>query len=195
MRVLVLFCHPSPSSFNAAVHRRVLDELRAKGHEVDDCDLYAEGFDPVLRGEHFSRYHEVPGNRAPVQVHVERLLAAQALVLVFPVWNFGLPAMLKGYFDRVLLPGVSFDMSDPKHIRPGLTHLRHIVGVATYGVARWRALLLGDAPRAIVKRLLKRLTDGRARIEYLPCHGMNLAGPAQRAAFVQRVGAAMQRIA
>jgi putative NADPH-quinone reductase len=195
MRVLVIFCHPSPESFNAALHRRALDELRARGHEVDDCDLYAEGFDPVLRGEHFALYHDVPANRAPVRAYVERLLAAEALVLMFPVWNFGLPAMLKGFFDRVLLPGVSFDMSDPKRIRPCLTHLKHVVGVATYGTARWRAWWLGDAPRAIVKRVMRRLTDGRARIQYLPCHGMNLAGPEQRAAFVQRVGAAMQRIA
>jgi len=195
MRVLVIFCHPSPNSFNAAVHRRVLDELRAAGHEVDDCDLYGEGFDPVLRGDHFARYHEVPANREPVRVHVERLLAAQALVLVFPVWKFGLPAMLKGWFDRVLLPGVSFDMSDPKRIRPGLVHLRHVVAVTTYGVARWRAWWLGDAPRAIVKKLMRRLTDGRARIEYLPCHGMNLAGPEQLAAFLERAGRAMRRIA
>ena len=194
MRVLVIFCHPSPNSFNAALHAQVLAGLRERGHEVDDCDLYGEGFDPVLRAEHLAQYHEVPANRQPVQGYVDRVLRAQALVLVFPVWNFGLPAMLKGFFDRVLLPGVSFDMSDPKHIRPGLTHLRHVVGVTTYGVARWRAWWLGDAPRAIVKRLMRRLTDGRARIEYLPCHGLNVAGAAQRAAFLRRVGVAMGRI-
>lgn len=195
MRVLVIFCHPSPGSFNAAVHARVLAALAGAGHDVDDCDLYAEGFDPVLRAEHWLHYHEVPANREPVRGYVERVLRAQALVMVFPVWNFGLPAMLKGFFDRVLLPGVSFDMSDPKHIRPGLTHLRHVVGVATYGVPRWRAWWLGDAPRTLVKRLLRRLTDGRARIEYLPCHGMNVAGAAVREAFLQRVGVAMGRIA
>ena len=195
MRVLVIFCHPSPDSFNAALHQRVLGELRRLGHEVDYCDLYAEGFNPVLGAEQLARYHQVPANREPVASYVERLLQAQALVFVFPVWNFGLPAMLKGYFDRVLLPGVSFDMSDPQRIKPGLTHLRHVVGVATYGVARWRAWWLGDGPRAIVKRLMRRLTDGRARIEYLPCHGLNVAGAEVRAAFVQRVGAAMQRIA
>jgi NAD(P)H dehydrogenase (quinone) len=194
MRVLVLFCHPSPASFNAALHERIVRSLGERGHEVDDCDLYAEGFDPVLRHEHLARYHEIPANREPVQGYVDRVLRAEALVLVFPVWNFGLPAMLKGFFDRVLLPGVSFDMSDPHHIKPGLTHLKHVVGVATYGVPRWRAWWLGDAPRALVKRLMRRLTDGRARIDYLPCHGLNIAGPEKRAAFVQRVGAAMQRL-
>jgi len=195
MRVLVIFCHPSRSSFNAALHARVLESLRAGGHEVDDCDLYAEGFDPVLREEHLAVYHDVPANRQPVQGYVDRVLKAQALVLVFPVWNFGLPAMLKGFFDRVLLPGVSFDMSDPRHIRPGLTHLRHVVGVATYGAPRWRVWWLGDGPRAIVKRVMRRLTDGRARVEYLPCYHMNVAQRESCAAFMQRVGVAMGRIA
>ena len=195
MRVLVVYCHPRTDSFNAAIHQRVLAGLRAAGHEVDDCDLYAEGFNPVLGAEELAGYHAVPANRAPVQPHVQRLLAAQALVLVFPVWNFGLPAMLKGWFDRVLLPGVSFDMSDPQRIRPGLTHLRHVVGVATYGSARWRAWWLGDAPRALVKRFLHRLTDGRARVQYLPCRHLNVAGAEQRQAFLQRVEQTMQRMA
>lgn len=194
MRVLVIFCHPRADSFSAALHGRVLDELRRAGHEVDDCDLYAEGFNPVLGADELAQYHQVPANRAAVQDYVDRLLRAQALVLVSPIWNFGLPAMLKGWFDRVLLPGVSFDMSDPRQIRPGLTQLRHVVAVTTYGVARWRAWWLGDAPRAIVQRFMRRLTDGRARILYLPLHGMNTANAATRAAFVQRVGAAMQTL-
>ncbi len=195
MRVLVIFCHPSPGSFNAALHERVLQVLRERGHEVDDCDLYAEGFDPVLRAEHLASYQEVPANRQPVSGYVERLLRAEALVLVFPVWNFGLPAMLKGYFDRVLLPGVSFDMTDPRRIRPGLTHLRHVVGVATYGAPRWRVWLLGDGPRALVKRVMRQLTDGRARVEYLTCYHMNVAGRDVCSAFMQRVGVAVGRIA
>ena len=55
MRVLVLYCHPLDDSFNAAVHRAAVETLRAAGHEVDDCDLYAEGFDPVLRRDEQGR--------------------------------------------------------------------------------------------------------------------------------------------
>lgn len=194
MRTLVLYCHPRTDSFNAAVHARVCAVLREAGHEVDDCDLYAEGFDPVLSAEERGRYHEVPANREPVAGYVQRLLDAEVLILVFPVWNFGLPAMLKGYFDRVLLPGVSFDMSDPKRLRPGLTHLKHIVAITTYGSPRWRAWWLGDAPRALVKRLLYRLTDGRARVRYVPCYGMNVAGAEQRGAFIERAAMAIRRI-
>jgi NAD(P)H dehydrogenase (quinone) len=57
-------------------------------------------------------YHEVGPNLEPVRDYVERLRAAEALVMVFPVWNFGYPAILKGFLDRVFLPGVSFRLED-----------------------------------------------------------------------------------
>jgi NAD(P)H dehydrogenase (quinone) len=105
MRVLVLYCHPVEESFNGAVHAAALRGLRAARHEVDDCDLYAEGFNPVMSRAERVGYHEIPENRVPVAPYVARLLAAEALVIVSPVWNFGFPAMLKGFFDRVFLPG------------------------------------------------------------------------------------------
>ena len=83
-RALVLFAHPCPESFNAAVHTTVVDTLTARGWEVDDCDLNAEGFDPVLTREGRRLYHEEPDNIEPVSDYVERLRAAQALVMVFP---------------------------------------------------------------------------------------------------------------
>ena len=58
MRVLVLFAHPVETSFSAALHRAVVDALKAAGHEVDDCDLYAEDFNPVLSREERLDYHD-----------------------------------------------------------------------------------------------------------------------------------------
>ena len=96
MRVLVLYAHPVETSFNAALHATIVKALNASGHTVDDCDLYAEGFDPVLSRQERLDYHDVALCRKPVERHVERLLSAEALVLSFPVWNFGYPAILKG---------------------------------------------------------------------------------------------------
>jgi putative NADPH-quinone reductase len=194
MRVLVLYCHPLDDSFNAAVHRAAVEALRAAGHEVDDCDLYAEDFDPVLRGDERLRYHDLAHNREGVEPYVQRLLQAQALVLVFPVWSFGLPAMLKGWFDRVLVPGVSFHLDAGGRIRPGLTHPRHIVGIATYGTPRWKAWLMGDPPRAAVKRFLKLLSAGRARADYLACYHMNVASATRRERFLREVQAGMREL-
>ena len=130
---------PPPASYSAALHRTVVETLRSGGHEVDDCDLYAEKFDPVLTRTKsgvgpISTISRQPARKSPTS---RRLRQAEALVLVFPVWNFGFPAILKGFLDRVFLPGVSFRLEDGL-ATPDLTHLRVIVAVTTYGAPRWR---------------------------------------------------------
>lgn len=84
-RALVLFAHPCPESFSSALHATVVARLGKAGWEVDDCDLNAEGFSPVLTEEERRGYHEEPANIAPVAGYVERLRAADAMVMVFPV--------------------------------------------------------------------------------------------------------------
>jgi NAD(P)H dehydrogenase (quinone) len=108
MRVLILYANPVDSSYGAALHREGIAALRARGHAIDDCDLYAESFDPSLSKEERIGYHDIATNRLGASPYVDRLLAADALILIYPVWNEGFPAILKGFLDRVFLPGVSF---------------------------------------------------------------------------------------
>jgi NAD(P)H dehydrogenase (quinone) len=191
-RALVVFAHPCEESFSAALHRTVLDRLTARGWEVDNCDLNAEGFNPVLSSEERRGYHETATNTAPVQRYVDRLLKAEALVLVFPVWNFGFPAILKGFFDRVFLPGVSFRLEDGL-VKPNLTHIRKLAAVTTYGGTRTRAFLAGDPPRHVVKRAVWHVCRPD-RMRYLALYDMNRATDAQRAAFQTRVAGEMDRL-
>jgi putative NADPH-quinone reductase len=191
-RVLVLYAHPCPESFNAAVHTTVVEALSAKGWEVDDCDLNAEGFQPVLTTEGRRLYHEEPGNIEPVRGYVERVMAAQALVMVFPVWNFGYPAILKGFFDRVFLPGVSFKLVNGKVV-PNLTHIRTLAACTTYGGSRMRALMAGDPPRKVVTRAVWHVCRPD-KMRYLALYDMNRATDAQRARHLERVKAAMEAL-
>lgn len=190
-RALVLFAHPCPESFSSALHARVVETLRGRGWEVDDCDLNREGFNPVLSEAERRGYHEVGANLAPVAGYVERLRAAEALVMVFPVWNFGYPAILKGFLDRVFLPGVSFRLEDGK-VRPNLTHIRRLAAVTTYGGTRMRALLVGDPPRKSFTRAVWHVCRPD-RMKYLALYDMNRATDAARGAFLARVGHEMER--
>lgn len=192
MRVLVLFSHPVESSYGAALHARVLESLKAAGHEVDDCDLYAEGFDPVMSRHDRLTYHDVPDNRKLVEPYVQRLLDAEALVIVSPVWNFGFPAMLKGYFDRVWLPGVTFKMDDGI-LTPSLNHIRKVGAVLTYGAMRHRAWILGDPPRRIVKRVIRGQIRPLAPVTFLAHYDMNRSTDETRTRFLDKVGTAMAR--
>jgi len=103
MRVMVIYAHPVETSFNAALHAATVTALTRAGHEVDDLDLYAEGFQPVLTRAERLTYHDESANQEGVKPYVERLKRAEAVVFVFPTWSYGVPAILKGFFDRVLL--------------------------------------------------------------------------------------------
>ena len=157
MKALVLFAHPCEESFGSALHAGIVDSLAARGWDVDDCDLYAENFQPVLTTDERRGYHEVPANIEPVRDYVERLRAAEALIFSFPVWNFGYPAILKGFLDRVFLPGVSFKLVDGK-VRPNLTNIRKLAAVTTYGGTRLRAFGAGDPPRKHFTRAVWHVT-------------------------------------
>jgi len=195
MRVLYLYCHPLPESFHAAIRDRALAGLKAGGHEVDLLDLYAEKFDPVLSEDARRHYHDTSRNRAGLEGTIARLQGADALVVQFPIWCFGMPAMLKGFFDRLIIPGVAFDLSDPARARPMLKNFKRIAGIVTYGRPRWTAIAMGDPPRRIVKRYLRWFADGRARVDYHALYHMNVASEATRTAFLDKIHAAMARLA
>ena len=190
MNVFVLYAHPVESSFNAGLHQLIVERLRAKGHAVDDCDLYAEDFDPRLTREERLGYHDTSANIDGVRDYVERLKRADALVLSFPVWNYGFPAILKGFFDRVFLPGVSFDLVKGK-VRPSLHNIRKVAAVTSYGGSRFRAILMGDPPRKIINRLIRATIKPGAPVSYLAHYSMNLSTEQSRAAFQHKVKTAM----
>ena len=184
-RVLVLFAHPVPDSFSAALHGTVVDSLAKRGWEIDDCDLYAEGFQPILTEEERRIYHDEPKNTLPVAEHVERLRGADALILVFPVWIYGFPAILKGYFDRVCVPGVAFRLENGK-VFPNLRNIRRLAAVTTYGGTRLRALGVLDPPRRIVTGAV-RFYCQPDKVRYLALYDMNRAGQEKREAFLAKV--------
>ena len=190
-RALVLFAHPVPESFSSALHRTTVDTLTSAGWQVDDCDLYAENFNPVLTTAERRGYHDTATNQTPVQVYVDRLRAAQALILVFPVWNFGYPAILKGFFDRVFLPGVSFHLQGGG-VTPALQHIQKLAAVTTYGGSRLRAMLAGDPPRKVVTRAVWHVSRAR-KLKYLALYDMNNATPARTQGFLTRVQTEMRQ--
>ena len=193
MRVLYIFCHPLPESFHAAIKVEALAGLKAAGHEVDVLDLYAEKFDPVLSEDGRRHYHDEAVNQNGLEPIIARLKWAEALVFQFPTWCFGPPAMLKGFFDRVFMPGVAFDISDPAHVKPMLGNVKKIAGVVTYGRPRLMALWMGDPPRKIVTRYVRWFAGKGAKAEYHALYHLNVVTQSQREGFMRRVRAAMER--
>lgn len=194
MRVLYLYAHPLPESFHGALRDHGLAALTAAGHEVDLLDLNADGFDPVLGVEGRRHYHDEAVNRRGLEDYVARLGQAEALVVQFPTWCFGPPAILKGFFDRVFMPGVAFDISDPANVRPLLRHVRRVVGISTYGRPRLQAIYMGDPPRKLICRYLRWFVAGKAKVSYHALYHMNVADADRRRHFLGRVERALREL-
>lgn len=106
---LVVVAHHRADSLTAAMARRAATRLEAAGYRVDLLDLHAEGFDPRNSVEDEPDYGDRDKRYSPeVHAHAERLLAADVVVVAFPVWWFGLPALLKGWIDRVWNYGLAY---------------------------------------------------------------------------------------
>lgn len=195
MRTLVVYCHPRPDSFCAAVRDTVIAARKTAGHEVRLIDLHAEGFDPVMSAEEHANYQDETINQRPVAAHVERLLWAEAIVFVYPTWSYGLPAMLKGWIDRVTVPGVAFLMpkAEGENIRPNLTHIRKVAAVSTCGASWWLTRLVGSPGRMTLLRGFRATCHPRTRTLWLAHYLMDSSTPESRAAFLAKVDRRLSR--
>jgi putative NADPH-quinone reductase len=186
MNVLVVYCHPRADSFAAALRDAVVGALGAAGHAVELADLYAEGFDPVMGSEERGRYHDVSENTQGIEREIARLKRAEAIVFVYPTWWYGMPAMLKGWFDRVWAPGVTFEINGGV-IRPLLTGVRCVAAVTTMGAPWWFAWFMGHPGRMFLSRGVRAICGRGCRFKWLAHDRMDSSTPESRAAFLEKV--------
>jgi NAD(P)H dehydrogenase (quinone) len=196
MRALVVYCHPTQDSFNAGIRDLVLDKLRAAGAETRLLDLYADGFQPVLLPHEWQNYLDTPANRTPVEDHCAAIQWCDTLIFVYPTWWYGLPAMLKGWLDRVLLPDVAFFMPDAanKTIRPGLHHITRLGVFTTCGASWWLTRLVGAPGRRTLMRGVGLLLHPKSRKVFAAHYLMDSSTPASRSKHLTRVAAQMDRL-
>jgi len=193
MKCLLVVAHPLDESLCARLAGRARRELEAAGHEVVVEDLYRAGFDPRLSASERASYYGPSYDAAAVRAQVERLLAAEALVLVFPTWWFGFPAILKGWFDRVWAPGIAYDhAADLGPITPRLSGLRHVLAVTTIGSPWWvDTFLLGHPVKRVLRRALIGTCAPRSRFRMLSLYGSERLAPVQVEHFEARLARAI----
>ena len=109
MRISVILAHPNPESFNHAIAQTAVDAIKAKGHRVFFHDLYQEKFDPRLNLEELAKDAILP---AVIRKHCNEIAAASGIVIVHPNWWGQPPAILKGWVDRVIRPGVAYEFME-----------------------------------------------------------------------------------
>ena len=192
MRILMIHAHPRTESYSAALRDAAQAALQAAGHVVEVRDLYAEGFAAALTADERERYHTEGENEVGIEDHVAALRRAEALVLVYPTWWYGLPAILKGWFDRVWSPGVAFRLGDGA-IEPLLTNITRIAVVTTYGSPSWLLWYIGWPDKRLIGRGIRRLCAKGCRLDWLHLNRMDQRKAPELEAFLGKVRAHFSR--
>lgn len=133
MHVMVTIDHPWPQSFCYVILNRVAAALQASQHTVDVLELHRENFDPVLHVEELAVYRTGKYLDPKVGEYQRRIRQADHLIYIFPVWWEVMPALLKGFFDKVFLPEWAFTEADAS---PLLTHIQGATAITTMGAPR-----------------------------------------------------------
>jgi NAD(P)H dehydrogenase (quinone) len=195
VNALVLIAHPCDDSFTHAAAQAAVAGLEASGHTVDVIDLYADGFRAHMSYEERIAYEtDDPITDPQVADHAARLKRADALVFVYPTWWSGQPAILKGWLERVMVPGVGFVLNDRNKVVPGLRHVKRIVGISTYGSPRRYVWLINDNGRRVIARALRMSCGVFARTRWLALYSMDSATDADRREFLARITDRMARL-
>ncbi len=192
-RFVVVVCHPIPESFVRVAGNKAVSALIASGHTVQVIDLDAEGFDPVLSPQEWEAGSDgLPQALAP---HASALRTATDLVLVYPTWYGGMPARLKGWFDRVWRRGVSWDCQAATGRPHGLLrNITHVWVVTSHGSGRKVNFAQGEGGLRFVRRTLRLSCSPWMRTRWVAFYGNDSANDADRKAFLERVTSVFSRV-
>lgn len=191
--------HPSDTSFNAALRECALDELRKRGHEIRHIDLYAEGFDPVFtpyeRVNHTVGPEEKLSQLPELTSHVDALRWCETVVFAYPTWWTGQPAILKGWFDRVLMKGVAWDLPTRRaRLSPMLANIRRVVVITTHGSSKLINALQGESGKRTILRSVRLMFNWRTRCTWIGFYGLDRATADERARMLNQVRRRIRRV-
>ncbi len=132
MDYMIIYAHPNPKSFNLAIRRQLEEKLREKERTYIIRDLYLLHFNPVLSNQDFLSFSQgkVPEDIRKEQEYVSK---ADTLIFIYPIWWFGMPAILKGYIDRVFSRGFAYSISENGAVKGELSGKKAIIFNTTGG--------------------------------------------------------------
>jgi putative NADPH-quinone reductase len=171
LRTLVVVTHPSPTSLTRAALSKVVEGLERAGADYRVIDLDQLDFDPRLTAAEAINHFGSPADRPYLGDHLESLAWAERLVLVYPTWFSAQPARLKGWFDRVWMHQVAFELPPGSNrIRGRLRGLRRIEVFTTMGSSRTVNWIQGNGGRLRINRTLRVLCHPRCRVRWTVLH-------------------------
>lgn len=187
-RVLLIRAHPVRESLLQAAGDRAVAALQGAGHEVRQFDLYADNFDPRLSAEEWRTRDSPNMTRPQLSAHIEALRWANHLVLVYPTWFGGFPAILKGWLDRVWVQGVAYELAPgARRTRSLLRHLRMVTVLTTHGSSKIMNTVQGEPGRRMLRRGIRSQASLRCRTRWVALYGNDRIDTSARERFLERI--------
>jgi len=189
----MVLAHPDPTSLCAELAEDVRSQLSRRGHTVHLIDLDREGFDPVMTADERVAYEsEEPILDPVVRRHAELVKRTDAVVFVYPTVTGGLPALLKGWFERVMVTGVAFELdAKTNKIKPALRNIRRIGVITTSHAGRMTTAVVNDAGRRTLHRTLRLIAHPLAKRTFLALYRSDKRSEPETNIFKDRVHRAM----
>ncbi|MDO4878918.1 MAG: NAD(P)H-dependent oxidoreductase [Neisseria sp.] len=183
----LIYAHPYEQSFNHAVFQRVREILAAKGETCKTIDLYADGFNPAYTREELALFNQGRALDPLVLHYQETLKETDRLIFVFPIWWADMPAIVKGFEDKVFLKTLAYNPT-PTGIKGCLTNIREAVVITTSTAPTWYLkYFCGNViGKAMIGHTLKGIGAGRGR--WINFGNMDKSTAEKRQAFLDGLG-------
>lgn len=189
MKCLMVVSHPIKESLCHYLAKHTIEHLQSKDYEITLLDLYENSFSPALTQQERLSYYQSDFDDTLLAEEIAQLKQAESLVLVFPTWWFGFPAILKGWFDRVWAPGHAYNhASDLGAITPCLDNLQEVKVITTLGSPWWvDKFVLWQPVKRVLKVALLGACAKRCKFEMLSFYKSENASQARVDAFVRKI--------
>lgn len=203
--ILLIHCHPVLDSFSSSLALAASTSLKNSGCSVRFRRLYLnenepessyceKTFPPTLTADERLNYYNSLSKSTEVNRAIEDLKWCDGIVFVYPTWWFNFPAVLKGFIDRVFIPGVAFhlpnsteDDSTGTGLVPGLTNIKKIGVITTYGASFSTVLYAGDNSRRFLSKGFRPLCASGVQLEWHGLYDMDNKSKEERNAFLKEI--------
>lgn len=188
MRVVIVFNHPYEGSYCNAILNSVKSGLDKAGHEVDVIHLDNDKFNPVMTGEDLLAFKNKKSIDAQAIEYIQRVKAADHLVFIFPIWWELMPALMKGFIDKVIFPGETYDYTSSGYGMVTLMkNLKSITVITTMNTpAIMYKLIYGDAiKKALIKGTFKKM--GCKKVKWLSLNMVKMSSKDKRVKWLQQI--------
>lgn len=172
--ILIIFVHPLEKSLN----RSLLDfitSIASYKSRIKIIDFYGSNINPIMTSVDREFYHDDSYLSEDLEPYKKLFQECDALIIIFPTWIGGPPAIMKGFFEKLLKPGISFNITHDHKLQSlnSFSNIKYILAINTHGGSHINAILSGDYSRKFITRLLYWNFGSVARVRYLGVYNVN----------------------